>query len=256
MAGATDGDILVEHRDGIAVVTLNRPDRRNGVTIAMCQRLHDRLHDIAASDTRVVVLHGAGEHFSVGADIDAPPIDRRGAPLLEAFGHAFDVATVLHSMPQVTIAAIDGACAGGGMAWAAACDFRFATHRATFSTAYLRIGIPGDMSLVWLLQKIVGGARAREMLFFPEKFGGEQAHQWGFVTRIHEPEALLGAALGAAGQLAGAAPFSLRMMKANLLSAETLSIEDYTRIETARMAAVASGGAVREGFANFKAKRS
>lgn len=254
MAGQAGGDILVERRGAIAIVTLNRPERRNGVTIPMCQRFHATLQEIAISDARVVVLRGAGEHFSVGADIDAPPIDRGDRTLLDAFGHAFDGATMLHAMPQVTIAAIDGACAGGGMAWAAACDFRFASPRAVFSTAYLRIGIPGDMGLIWLLQRIVGGARAREMLFFPEKFGADQAMLWGFVSRIHEAGTLHETAIAAAEQLAARAPFSLQMMKANLLSAETLPLDDYTRIETARMAAVASGSAVREGFAAFKAK--
>jgi 2-(1,2-epoxy-1,2-dihydrophenyl)acetyl-CoA isomerase len=250
----TSDEILFERRGAIAIVTLNRPDRRNGVTIPMCQRFHDLLHEIGASDARALVLRGAGEHFSVGADLNGPTLERQGKSLIEAFGSAFDVATVLHNLPQVTIAAIDGACAGGGIAWAAACDFRFATPRCTFSTAYLRIGVPGDMGLIWTLQRIVGGARAREMLFFPDKFGTEQAMDWGFVTRIHAPEELHDSALAAAEELAARPGFSLRMMKANVLAALTLPMDVYVQLETARMAEVSVSGAIREGIAGFKAK--
>jgi 2-(1,2-epoxy-1,2-dihydrophenyl)acetyl-CoA isomerase len=251
----TGKDIRVEHRDGIAIVTLDRPARRNAMTVPMCIKMHAALQAIAQSDARVVLIHGQGGDFCVGADIDAPKVEREGKSLMEATGLAFESAKTLHAMPQVTIAAIDGGCAGGGFGWAAACDLRFASTRAKFATAFFAIGGSGDMGLIWSLTRIAGQARAREMMLFPEKFGAAQALAWNIVTRVYEPEALFEESLAAAQRLAAAPAFSLRMMKANLLSAETLPFDAYADIETARMMAISEGGALREGFAAFRAAR-
>ncbi len=228
-----EASVLVERRDAIAIVTLNRPQRRNGVTVEMCEALYDSVRDIAASDARVLVLRGAAADFCVGADLAAgdaadPPPDAHELGLIH---HA---ATILHTMPQVTLAAIDGGCAGAGMGWAAACDFRFASARAKFSTAFLNVGVSGDMGLAWSLTRIVGGAKTREMLFFPDKFDAAAALDCGFVTRIFPHESLHDETLALAGQICERDPFVLQMMKANCLSAETLAIGDYVEIETTR----------------------
>jgi 2-(1,2-epoxy-1,2-dihydrophenyl)acetyl-CoA isomerase len=168
MSGET---VLVERDGPLAIVTLNRPERRNGVTVEMCGAIYRAAQAVAASDARVVILRGAGTDFCVGADIagggDAARDGAGGPPTLEALGLIHHAATLLHTMPQVTIAAIDGGCAGAGMGYAAACDFRFAAPEARFSTAFLNVGVSGDMGLAWSLNRILGGARARELLFFP-----------------------------------------------------------------------------------------
>lgn len=225
--------VLVERQGAIAIVTLNRPDRRNGVTVEMCGAIHRATRDVAASDARVVILRGAGNDFCVGADIlggtggEAPQT-------LEDLGLIHHAATLLHTMPQVTIAAIDGGCAGAGMGYAAACDFRFATDEARFSTAFMNVGVSGDMGLAWSLTRLLGGARARELLFFPDKLTGRQALDLGLVTRLFAREALHAEVLALAGQLCAREAFALRMMKANCLSAEELPIDAFVDIETAR----------------------
>jgi 2-(1,2-epoxy-1,2-dihydrophenyl)acetyl-CoA isomerase len=256
MMAPSDDTVLVERRDAVAIVTLDRPTRRNGMTVAMCRALHARLGEIGDSDVRVVILRGAGSDFSVGADIDDRPPDREGRALLDFVGSAFESATRLHHLPQVTIAAIDGACAGGAFGWAAACDLRLASTRARFATAFLKVGASGDMALIWSLTRTLGAARARELMLMPEKIGAEHALALGLVTRLHEPDALHAAALAEAERLAAAPAFALRMMKANLLSAETLPYDAYVEIEKARMVAVAEGGSVRRGFADFRAARA
>ncbi|WP_019930446.1 enoyl-CoA hydratase/isomerase family protein [Nocardia sp. BMG111209] len=226
-------EVTVERQGAVAVVTLNRPQRRNGVTIAMCEQLHRALGAVAAGDAQVVVLRGAGTDFSVGADIGGSG-DSAGEATLQRLGPTYHASTLLHTMPQVTIAAIDGGCAGAAMGWACACDFRWASTRARFNTAFLDVGISGDMGLSWSLLHAVGGGRARELLLFPGKFTAAQAHEQGLVTRLFEPADLHDEVLALAGELAARPAFVLRMMKANLLSAETLPLAGYIDIESAR----------------------
>ena len=229
----TQPSILVDHIDRIAIITLNRPDRRNGVTVEMCQTMERAMREVAQSEAHVVLVRGAGRDFCVGADIMAasegglPPHARDLGPIHRA-------ATLLHSMPQVTIAAIDGGCAGAGMGWAAACDIRIASTRAKFATAFLTVGVSGDMSLPWSLTRILGGAKARELLLLPDKFDAAEALRIGLVSSLHEADELHEKATELAERLCGYDPFALRLMKANCLSAERLGMEEYAEIEMAR----------------------
>lgn len=252
-----DATVLVERREALAIVTLNRPERRNGVTVGLCGAIYDAVRDVAASDARVVILRGAGTDFCVGADIlgdsgGAPP------PTLEALGPIHHAATLLHTMPQVTIAAIDGGCAGAGMGYAAACDFRFASHEAKFSTAFLNVGVSGDMGLAWSLNRILGGARARELLFFPDKFDAARALELGLVTRLFARESLHAEVEALAARLCAREPFALRMMKANCISAEELSLAEFIDIETARQVHCTNrpdmGARMAEGYRLSKGK--
>ncbi len=231
------GTCTVAHQGPLATMTLNRPERRNAVTVEMCAAVYDAARKVAASEARVVILRGAGNDFSVGADIagGGGAQNARSGPLgLEELGMLHHASTVLHRMPQISIAAIDGGCAGAAIGWAAACDFRFATPEARFSTAILNVGVPGDMGMAWSLCRILGGARARELMFFPEKLTGRQALDIGLVTRLFPREGLHDEVLALAGQLLAREPFALRLMKANMVSAEELAIDAFIDVEAAR----------------------
>jgi 2-(1,2-epoxy-1,2-dihydrophenyl)acetyl-CoA isomerase len=249
--------VLVERDGALAIVTLNRPERRNGVTVEMCGAIYDAVRGVAASDARVLVLRGAGNDFCVGADIGGAREPSDGPPTLESLGLIHHAATLLHSMPQVTIAAVDGGCAGAGMGYAAACDLRFATAEARFSTAFLNVGVSGDMALAWSLARIVGGARARELMFFPAKIDGAKALELGLVTRLFAREVLHRETLSLAQQLCDRDAFALRMMKANFISAEELAIAEFVDIETARNVHCSSrpdfGARMAESYRRFKA---
>lgn len=236
--------VLLERRDEVAVVTLNRPERRNGVTGAMCAELLRVLTAVAATDARVVVLRGAGADFSVGADLGASQ-DGDGPRTFDSLGPVFHSATLLHSMPQVTIAAIDGGCAGAALGWACACDLRLASDRARFNTAFLSAGVSGDMGLAWSLPRIVGAGRARELLFLPEKFTAADAERIGLVSAVHPAATLHDAAMAIADRLTGHRALALRTLKANLVSAETAELSEYVELETARHLHVSATGIVR-----------
>lgn len=229
--------VLVDRDGGIATVTLSRPGRRNGVTVQMCADIHRAVRELSTSDARVVILRGAGADFSVGADLGGAPDTPESGGSRPGYGELAEVyhaSTILHAMPQVTIAAIDGGCAGAAMGWAAACDFRFATPEARFNTAFLNIGLSGDMGLPWTLTRLLGGAQARELLLAPEKLTGEDALRLGLVTRLFAREALHEETRKLAMRLAAYDPLALRTMKANLLSAERMDFHEYMELESAR----------------------
>lgn len=247
-------DILLSVDGHIATLRFNRPHRRNALSYALLTGLRDHLHDVAASDARVLILRGEGQDFCVGADIAQSP-DEAHAYDYETLASIYETGRLLHEMKQVTIAAVDGGCAGPGLAWAAACDFRFASDRAVFNTAFLKVGVAGEMGLAWSLLRLVGGGRARELLFFPGKFGAEEALKMGLVTRVFTPEALHGETLAAAQSLTAYFAPSLRAAKANILSAEKLDLAQFIQIEGARHVHLAFDPARAEGFRAFAEKR-
>jgi len=244
----------------VAVISFNRPHRRNAVSMDLLhgfRRLFDQV--AATSDIRVLIIRGEGADFCVGADVKAaPPADgapRARTPYEELHG-IYQSATLLHEMPQVTIAAVDGGCAGPGMAWAAACDFRFCSDRVVFNTAFLNVGVAGEMGLAWSLLRLVGGSWARELLLFPSKFGAEEAKRLGLVTRVFPASELLAGARAAADQLTSRAPTALRMAKANILSGEKLGLAEFVAVEGARHAHLAFEPALAEGFRAFAEGRA
>lgn len=243
----TEPNVLVAREGAVALVTLNRPDRRNGVTEQLCIDLHRALADIALGDARVVVLRGAGRDFCVGADISGANEPQKADT--RALRQAYHAATLLHTMPQVTIAAIDGGCAGAGMGWAMACDLRYASDRARFNTAFLAVGVPGDMGLVWSLTRLVGGAKARELLLFPGKLDAARAEVLGLVGGLFPADSLQDQVMQIAQALATRDELALRLMKANFISAETLPMADYIEVETARHIEASSRGDMAERLA-------
>src|SRR5580765_8151085 len=146
--------------DGVATITLDRPEQRNGMTGEMVAETYAALHDLRArTDVRVVVLTGAGDRFFCpGADLDhSKRTADEPSPMPDP--RVMQIPVILHEMPQVTLAAINGSCAGAGFGWAAACDLRVAVAHAKFATAFLDVGVAGDMGLPWTLTRILGAAK-------------------------------------------------------------------------------------------------
>lgn len=223
--------VLVERAGGLATVTLNRPERRNAIGAGMMPELHAALADIARDgETRVLILTGAGADFCPGADVkEIGGGGGRGALL-----HEFEIPVLLHAMPAVTIAAVAGACAGAGFGWACACDFRLASDTAVFNTAFLDVGVAGDMGGPWSLSRIIGAAKARELYFLPGKFGAAEALRIGLVSAVSPAERFKADAAAVAGRLLAAAPLALAAMKANFLAAETQGFAEFIGLETER----------------------
>ena len=247
--------LLYEKAGPIATLTLNRPERMNGMTNRMVIEAGEALA-AAAEDrgVRVLVLTGAGRAFCPGADLQVVA-SAKSRPQEHLSAEDFRAAVLLHDMPAVTIAAINGACAGAALGWACACDFRFAAVSARFNTAFLDVGVAGDMGGPWTLARIVGPARARELYFFPDKFGAEEALRIGLVSRVFSDERFRVEVQAIAERLASAAPIALRTLKANFVDAERMDLAGYVSLESERHLRMFTTEDTREAFAAKVEKR-
>jgi 2-(1,2-epoxy-1,2-dihydrophenyl)acetyl-CoA isomerase len=246
--------VVYEKTGPIATLTLNRPERMNGMTNRMVIEARDVLAAAAEDrEVRVLVLTGAGRAFSPGADLQIVASEE-GRPV-DLTADDFRAAVLLHDMPAVTIAAINGACAGAALGWACACDLRFAAASARFNTAFLDVGVAGDMGGPWTLTRIVGPARARELFFFPDKFGAEEALRIGLVSRVFPDERFRAEVQAIVERLAGAAPIALRTLKANFVDAERMDFKGYVSLESERHLRIFTTEDTREAFAAKIEKR-
>jgi 2-(1,2-epoxy-1,2-dihydrophenyl)acetyl-CoA isomerase len=232
---------------------MNRPDRLNGMTNRMLLETGEALAAAAEDrEIRVLILTGAGKGFCPGADLNRVASAEPDAPLQPS---DFRVPVLLHNMPAVTIASINGACAGAGLGWALACDLRFAATSAKFNVAFIDVGVAGDMGGPWTLSKIVGPARARELYFFPDKFDAAEAHRIGLVSRVFPEERLRTEVDATAERLANSAPIALRTLKANFVDAERMDLAGYVALESERHLRMFQTADTREAFAAKVEKR-
>ena len=245
--------ITYEKANHRATLTLNRPQARNGITQVMLDELFSALEDAAGDPSlRVLILRGAGGDFCPGADVKAYAAGAGGV----SNPKTFHVTTLLHEAPVVTVCAIQGACAGAGLGWAAACDMRVCDETAKFNTAFLGVGLSGDMGGPWLLPRILGGAKARELYMLPGKFDAAEALRIGLVNRLYAAGDFEAGLDEIATRLVNTAPIALKSMKANFVDAERMGLREFIDLETARHTASGRTEDSREAFQAFVEKRT
>jgi 2-(1,2-epoxy-1,2-dihydrophenyl)acetyl-CoA isomerase len=219
-------DLLEVVKDGVAVLTMNRPDRLNALSGPMLDAMLETLARLAADqNVGVVVLTGAGRAFSAGGDVKAMAEGREfGGETLEdkaqALRSRMEVSRWLHEMPKPTIAMVRGAAAGAGLSLAMACDLRMAGESARFATAFARVGYSGDFGGSFYLTRLVGTAKARELYFTADILDAQQALSLGLVNRVVPDDRLEDEAMALAGRLARGPRVALRYMKRNMNAAE------------------------------------
>jgi 2-(1,2-epoxy-1,2-dihydrophenyl)acetyl-CoA isomerase len=258
--------LLVEKSDGVATVTLNRPDRMNSLTTAMLSELAVVLPELANDPAvRVVVLTGAGERaFSAGADL-APPDGRSPAQRVGADGptleETFDnlkrlqeSSWLLHTMPKPTLAAINGAAAGASLSMALACDIRVASDTAILVTAFARTGFSGDFGGSYFLTKLVGSAKARELYLLNDRLEAAEAQRVGLVYRVFGADVFRKEVDALARRLAEGPPLSYRYMKRHLNLAEHGHLRDVLDLEAEAMMYTGRSEDFRAGTAAFLSK--
>ena len=245
--------IIYEVNGPRANVIMNRPDSLNGITNQMMRELYDALNRVALDQTvRAVMFTGAGHGFCPGVDLKATTSGEAQEPNRKEYFH---ISTLLHEMPKVTVAAINGACAGAGFGWACACDLRYATARASFNTAFLGVAISGDMGGPWPLPRSVGAQRARELFFMSEKFKADVAEELGLVARTFPDDTFRDEVDAIVDKIAAKAPLAIGEMKKNFINAENMPLRDYIELETERHSRTGASEDSREAFHAFVEKR-
>lgn len=203
--------------EGVATIRLARPDAMNSLTVETKDALRAAVEQ-ARDDTavRAVILTGSGRAFCVGQDLREHAAGLResrglGSTLEDHYG---PIALGLASMPKPVVAAINGVAAGGGMSFALACDLRVASEKASFTTAFTRIGLAPDSGMSWTLQRLVGRAKALELLLLADPIGAAEALDLGLVHRVVPPESVDATARELAARLAAGPTFAYAAVKA------------------------------------------
>jgi 2-(1,2-epoxy-1,2-dihydrophenyl)acetyl-CoA isomerase len=187
--------ILYTSADGVARLTLNRPDRLNSLNTAMHAELRDALARVAADGSRVLVLTGAGRGFCAGQDLGDRQVTGGGAraDLGESIERNYKpLILALRDLPVPTLAAVNGVAAGAGASLALACDLVVAASSASFIQAFSRLGLVPDSGATWLLPRLVGRARALGLALLGEKLSAADAAQWGLIWRCVDDAAFAG----------------------------------------------------------------
>lgn len=256
--------ILTTRREGrVLLLTLNRPERLNALTRDLHAQLAGALEDAAADlSVGAIVLTGAGRAFCAGGDLRQPAAANDGPASGAAMedraddlAHHARTAQLLHTMPKPTIAMLNGAAAGAGLALALACDLRIAAADAVLTTAYARVAMSGDLGTSWFLTRLVGSARARELMLLSEKIDAARAESIGLVTRVVPADELLAATMAVAVQLANGPSVAQRYIKQNLNDAEAASLDDVIPVEAMRMARCGRTPEAKEAALAFREKR-
>ena len=230
-------DFLEQVKDGVAILTMNRPERLNAMSRPMLEAMEAALGRLAgAPEIGAVVLTGAGRAFCAGGDVKAMAegAEVAGGSLEERAQQLrarMEVSRWLHEMPKPTIAMVRGAAAGAGLSLALACDLRVASDTAKFTTAFARVGYSGDFGGSYFLTRLVGTARARELYFTAELLDAARALAIGLVNRVVPDAELETETLGLAGRLARGPRVAHRYIKRNMNAAESGSLAELLDLE-------------------------
>jgi enoyl-CoA hydratase/carnithine racemase len=265
---ALDADRLVrvtEPMPGVRIVTLDRAFRLNALTDQLVGELGAVLDAIAIDrDCRCVVLTGAGRAFCAGLDLldygDSERIERRGSPLgeLERQRELAGLTLRLHRMPQVVIAAVNGPAAGGGFALVCASDVRIAARSARFGVSFIRAGFSAcDLGVSWLLPRLVGAARAHELMLTGRVFDASEARDSGLVLEVVDDDALMETVLAKAAEIALNPPASVALTKQGMwLALELPSLEAAIELENRQQILAGLTADRHEATAAFLEKRA
>lgn len=253
--------LLVDRRDGVVTVTLNRPEKRNAINGRMWRELIEVFDEVADNaDDRVLVLTGAGDGFCSGADLtDTENAENlRGGGVggalrqMRVVGRA---ALRLHELSVPTVAAVNGVAAGAGCNLALGCDLILASDRARFSEIFSQRALSVDFGGSWVLPRLVGLHKAKELVFFADIIDADEAARIGLVNRVVPHAELAGTAAAWAARLAALPPIQLSISKRLLNQAMSVSMADALEFEDVAQALNFASADTAEAMLAFVQKR-
>ncbi len=255
-------ELLCSLRDRVAVITLNRPQARNSLSDNLTPALRTMIKVCGEDpDVGAIVITGAGTAFCAGGDVKgmgsnskkhAWSFDQKVEDLQDRQRR---LTGALVSVRKPTIAALPGAAAGAGLSLALACDIRIAAESAFVSTGYMRVGLSGDYGIAWLLTRLVGTARARELMFLSEKIDAKRCEAIGLVNRVVPDDKLQDEAFAMAKTMAEGPAIALRYMKNNLDEAMAFDFNTALDHEAERLVRAAATADHKEAVQAFIGKR-
>jgi 2-(1,2-epoxy-1,2-dihydrophenyl)acetyl-CoA isomerase len=255
-AGGSHEELVLEVAEGVATLTLNRPEALNALTIRLKSDLISAVRELGRDrGVRAVVLTGAGRAFCAGQDLrerqepDAPPL---GVELRERYN---PLIRALRDLPKPVLAAVNGVAAGAGLSLALACDVRIAGESASFLVAFGRIGLVPDSGATWLLPRLVGAAKAAELALLDEPLSAAEAQRIGLVARVVPGERLPEEAAQIARRLADLAPRGVAYTKRALEQAWDADLDEQLEREAWLQGLAGATEDHREGIAAFLEKR-
>ena len=254
-----DGFVLVADDGPVRTLTLNSPDRKNAVPSDQWDGLAAAFSDFEQSNQRVLVVTGSGSDFCAGADLStealyggvAVPSAADSLAVMAAPGAA---ATALHRLSKPTVAAVDGVAVGAGLNLALGCDIVVASERARFSEIFVRRGLALDVGGTWLLPRLVGLAKARELALTGRIIDAAEALEIGMVARVVPPDLLRDTVTTIARELAAGAPLAQRFIKAGLDRSTTMTFEQAIQFENQAQAVLLASQDFATGVEAFLAK--
>jgi 2-(1,2-epoxy-1,2-dihydrophenyl)acetyl-CoA isomerase len=252
-------DRLVRHsfEEGVATITLARPEAGNAMSMALMDDLYEAV-GVATGDprTRAILLRGEGRNFCVGGDIRSfGSDDDAGTFMYRLAGRLHETVRLLAAHPAPVVTAAQGASAGAGLSLVAGADVAIAARSATFTMAYAGIGLTADGGASWLLPRVIGLRRTQELTFTGRRLNAEEAERYGLVTRMVEDDALADVAWGLAARIAHGPTLAFGGVKALLSAQGGATFPQQLDAELEAIAAARTTDDAREGVAAFLARR-
>lgn len=232
--------LIFEKENGVAVLTMNRPEARNAMSGEMNEAMRNVLSEVELDPAiRCVVLTGAGKGFCAGGDVKGMASSGDGtvgdntidAAIHRQRVHQRATAGKLFKMPKPTIAALPGAAAGAGLSYALACDLRVMASSAIMTTAFAKVGFSGDYGGSYFMTQLIGSAKARELYFLSDRVTADEALSLGLTNWVCEPDDLMDKTMEIANRLANGPSVAYRYMKENLNRAMNGEVDDCLDLE-------------------------
>ena len=232
--------LIFEKENGVAILTMNRPEARNAMSGEMNEAMRNVLAEVELDPSvRCVVLTGAGKGFCAGGDVKGMASSGDGtvgdntidAAIHRQRVHQRATAGKLFKMPKPTIAALPGAAAGAGLSYALACDLRVMASNAIMTTAFAKVGFSGDYGGTYFMTQLIGSAKARELYFLSDRVTAEEALDLGLTNWVCDPENLMDKTMEIANKLANGPSVAYRYMKENLNRAMNGEVDDCLDLE-------------------------
>src|SRR5665213_3745279 len=252
-------DLLEAKENGVAWLTLNRPERLNALSADMTNGLTEALHRLATDrEVGCIVITGAGRGWCSGGDVksmESRGRDQSVEDRVEGLRRSHQLPLLMRNCPKPIVAAINGPVAGAGLGLALACDLRVAGKSARFGTAFVRIGYSGDYGGTWSLTRLVGTAKARELYLLGDVIDAETALSLGMVNKLVDDAVLRDETMTLARRLADGPRVALGYIKKNLFAAETEPFQTVLDLEAEHQARCAFTEDHKEAVAAFNEKR-